>query len=213
MKQKRLVSMIGALVLIISAVVLITGCPQSSGKVGGNSSTLKLLFDESKIECKRSGIVIKSGAEVADGELLIFDAKGIPDGKIAEWTVGTTVKKASPLFYYVKKNDADSSGVIKVKCEVKDAAKFKIIFNGTSIEARKNNVEIMSGAEVNEGDRIHFIIKNPTPNKVAVWAVNNKPASFDIHIASLNYYIKAEDADNEGKLKLHCFAMSVGEMC
>ena len=45
MKQKRLVSMIGALVLIISAVVLITGCPQSSGKVGGNSSTLKVVFD------------------------------------------------------------------------------------------------------------------------------------------------------------------------
>ena len=98
MKQKRLVSVIGALVLIISAVVLITGCPQSSGKIGGNSSTLKLLFDESKIECKRSGIVIKSGVEVADGELLIFDAKGVPDGKIAEWTVGTTVKKHRPYF-------------------------------------------------------------------------------------------------------------------
>ena len=202
MKQKRLVSVIGALVLIISAVVLITGCPQSSGKIGGNSSTLKLLFDESKIECKRSGIVIKSGVEVADGELLIFDAKGVPDGKIAEWTVGTTVKKASPLFYHVKKADADTSGVIKVSYEIKDAAKFKIIFDGTKIEARKSGVEIISGAEINEEDRIYFRIKNPTPNKVAVWNINNKPASFDSNIASLSYRIKAKDADNEGNINI-----------
>lgn len=32
MKQKKLVSMIGALVLIISAVALITGCPQANNK-------------------------------------------------------------------------------------------------------------------------------------------------------------------------------------
>ena len=30
MKQKNIVSMIGALILIIGAVVLITGCPQSN---------------------------------------------------------------------------------------------------------------------------------------------------------------------------------------
>lgn len=32
MKQKRLVSMIGALIIMISAVVLITGCPQPNNK-------------------------------------------------------------------------------------------------------------------------------------------------------------------------------------
>ena len=31
MKQKRIVSMIGALVVILSAVALITGCPQANG--------------------------------------------------------------------------------------------------------------------------------------------------------------------------------------
>ena len=34
MKQKRIVSMIGALVLIISAVVLITGCPKANNNNG-----------------------------------------------------------------------------------------------------------------------------------------------------------------------------------
>lgn len=35
MKQKRLVSMIGALVVIISAVALFTGCPQGNGGISG----------------------------------------------------------------------------------------------------------------------------------------------------------------------------------
>ena len=61
----------------------------------------------------------------------------------------------------------------------------------------KKDIEIISGAEINEGDRIYFRIKNQTPNKVAVWTVNNKQASFDSNIASLSYSIKAKDADSE----------------
>ena len=37
MKQKKLVSMIGALVVIISAIVLITGCSQPNSNNGGNT--------------------------------------------------------------------------------------------------------------------------------------------------------------------------------
>ena len=200
MKQIKKVSLIGALVLIMSAVVLITGCSQANSNK--NNSTLKISFDESKIECKRNDSVIKSGITVADGELLIFSAKNIPDGKIAEWKIGTTVKKASPLFYHVIKADADSSGVITISCEIKDAAKCKIIFDGAKIKATKKGVEIINGAGINEGDRIYFRIKKPTPNKVAVWTVNNKPASFDSNIASLSYRIRAQDADSEGNINV-----------
>ena len=38
MKQKRLVSMIGALVVIISAVALFTGCPQGNGGISGEEN-------------------------------------------------------------------------------------------------------------------------------------------------------------------------------
>ena len=200
MKQIKKVSLIGALVLIMSAVVLMTGCSQANSNK--NNSTLKISFDESKIECKRNDIVIKSGITVADGELLIFSAKNIPDGKIAEWKIGTTVKKASPLFYHVTKADADTSGVITINCEIKDAAKCKIIFDGAKIKATKKGVEIINGAGINEGDRIYFRIKNPTPNKVAVWTVNNKPAAFDSNIASLSYRIRAQDADSEGNINV-----------
>lgn len=37
MKQKKLVSMVGTLVLIISAIVLITGCSQPNSNNGGNT--------------------------------------------------------------------------------------------------------------------------------------------------------------------------------
>ena len=200
MKQIKKVSLIGALVLIMSAVVLITGCSQANSNK--NNSTLKISFDESKIECKRNDSVIKSGITVADGELLIFSAKNIPDGKIAEWKIGTTVKKASPLFYHVTKADADTSSVITISCEIKDAAKCKIIFDGAKIKATKKGVEIINGAEINEGDRIYFRIKKPTPNKVAVWTVNNKPAAFDSNIVSLSYRIRAKDADSNGSITI-----------
>jgi hypothetical protein len=203
MKQRNVVSMLGALVLIISAVVLITGCPPANSNK--NNSTLKISFDEAKIECKRNDLMVKSGIMVTDGELLIFSAKNVPDGKIAEWRIGATVKKASSLFYHVTKADADTSGVITISCEIKDAAKSKIIFDGAKIKATKkgkNDIEISSAAEVNEGDRIYFRIKKPTSNKVAVWTVNNKPASFDSNIASLNYSIKAQDADSEGNINV-----------
>ena len=39
MKQKRIVSMIGALVVILSAVALITGCPQADGNKGKKENT------------------------------------------------------------------------------------------------------------------------------------------------------------------------------
>ena len=209
MKQRKIVSMLGALIVIMSAVVFISGCSQANSNK--NNSTLKISFDELKIECKRNDLMVKSGITVADGELLIFSAKNVPDGKIAEWRIGTTLKKGISLFYHVTKADADTSGVITISCEIKDAAKSKIIFDGAKIKATKkgkkgkkgkNDIEISSAAEVNEGDRIYFRIKKPTPNKVAVWTVNNKAAPFDSNIASLNYSIKAQDADSEGTINI-----------
>ena len=203
MKQRKIVSMLGALIVIMSAVVFISGCSQANSNE--NNSTLKISFDELKIECKRNALMVKSGITVADGELLIVSAKNVPDGKIAEWRIGTTLKKGTSLFYHVTKADADTSGVITISCEIKDAAQCKLIFDGTKIKATKKgkkDIEIISGAEVNEGDRIYFRIKHSTSNKVAVWTVNNKAAPFDSNIASLSYSIKAQDADSEGTINI-----------
>ena len=66
MKQRKIVSMLGALIVIMSAVVFISGCSQANSNE--NNSTLKISFDELKIECKRNDLMVKSGITVADGE-------------------------------------------------------------------------------------------------------------------------------------------------
>ena len=63
MKQKRLVSMIGALVLIISAVALISGCQQANGNQNNTSSDWKPVSNKSdlvgtwKADFSMSGVV------------------------------------------------------------------------------------------------------------------------------------------------------------
>ena len=63
MKQKRLVSVIGALVLIISAVALISGCQQANGNQNNTSSDWRPVSNKSdlvgtwKAEFSMSGVV------------------------------------------------------------------------------------------------------------------------------------------------------------
>ena len=63
MKQKRLVSVIGALVLIISAVALISGCQQANGNQNNTSSDWKPVSNKSdlvgtwKADFSMSGVV------------------------------------------------------------------------------------------------------------------------------------------------------------
>ncbi|WP_444819482.1 hypothetical protein E4N82_06480 [Treponema denticola] len=54
MKQKRSVSMIGALVLIISAVALITGCPQPNG---GTITKNIVEFESTRVKCKNTNSI------------------------------------------------------------------------------------------------------------------------------------------------------------
>ncbi|MGP1577157.1 MAG: hypothetical protein ACTTH7_06695 [Treponema sp.] len=68
MKQKRLVSLIGALVVIISAVVLITGCTQpnsNKGNAGGGNSQKSL----DGILCTNGDYYYFSGGTIYDVEI------------------------------------------------------------------------------------------------------------------------------------------------
>ena len=71
MKQKRLVSVIGALVLIISAVALISGCQQANGNQNNTSSDWRPVLNKSdlvgtwKADFSMSGVVGKKTLYVA----------------------------------------------------------------------------------------------------------------------------------------------------
>ena len=121
MKQKRFVSMIGALVLIISAVVLITGCSQpnsnkgntgnnsgnisnnggNTGNNGGNTGSTDILkkdiieFETASVKCTNTNSYTKvtSGSQIQEKDKLLFEAI-LPTGKVVEhWYINDVKQK------------------------------------------------------------------------------------------------------------------------
>ena len=144
MKQKKIVSLIGALILIISAVVLITGCSQpnsnkentgnNSGNTGnnsgntGNTDIVKkgiIEFDSASVKCqKRSSYPytdVTSGSPIQEKDVLYFEAV-LPSGKIVEnWYINDVKQKYetySSMEYTVKASDI-VGGKLKIRVVIK----------------------------------------------------------------------------------------------
>ena len=109
--------MIGALVLIISAVVLITGCPQPNSNKGntGNTDIVKkdiIEFDSASVKCKNSNSFpyteVTSGSQIQEKDELLFEAI-LPTGKVVEHWYINDVKQEyetdSIMLYTVKAAD------------------------------------------------------------------------------------------------------------
>ena len=108
MKQKKIVSMIGALVLIINAAAIITGCIQT-----GDEQAVNIIeFDFSTIKCQNANSSpytdITSGSQIQENDKLYFEAI-LPAGKVAEnWYVNDVKqedKTDSAMSYTVKAAD------------------------------------------------------------------------------------------------------------
>lgn len=206
MKQKRLVSMIGTLVLIISAVALITGCPQANKGGGGNSVIVEniiIKFDNTKIECSdMQNKDIPNGTTLATGTEVRFKAINIPSGQIVDkWTIGKKIRNAtsSTTWYKISKDDAEGN-TINVSYTLKMPAKLKIVFDGTKVICEKAGSEIETNSEVLEQDWLVFTPKNIAANKVAVWKIKNIERLYEFNY--LWYRIKSSDANNLNEIKL-----------
>ena len=137
MKQRKVVSLIGALVLLISAVVLITGCSQpnsnkgntgnnsgSAGNNGGNTGSTDILkkdiieFDSASVKCTNTNSYTKvtSGSQIQEKDKLLFEAI-LPTGKVVEhWYINDVKQKYqtnSVMVYTVKAADI-ASGTLKI---------------------------------------------------------------------------------------------------
>ena len=137
MKQRKVVSLIGALVLLISAVVLITGCSQpnsnkgntgnnsgSAGNNGGNTGSTDILkkdiieFDSASVKCTNTNSYTKvtSGSQIQEKDKLLFEAI-LPTGKVVEnWYINDVKQKYntdSAMVYKVKASDI-ASGTLKI---------------------------------------------------------------------------------------------------
>ena len=117
MKQKKRVSIIGTLILIISAVALITGCPQPNG---GTITKGIVEFDSTRVTCQNTNSSpytnINTGGTIKEKDELKFEAI-LPAGKIVEnWYINDVkqeYKTDSTMYYTVKASDF-KSGKIKI---------------------------------------------------------------------------------------------------
>ena len=81
MKQRKVVSMIGALVVMISAAVFITGCQQANGGKSGNGDILKkgiIEFDAASVKCQNTKSYtytdVTTGSKIQEKDELKFEA-------------------------------------------------------------------------------------------------------------------------------------------
>ena len=131
MKQKRLVSVISALVLMISTVLVMTGCQNPSGSA---TNTILIKFDNTKIKCSdMQEKDIPNGTTLATGTEVKFKAINIPTGQIIDkWTIGKKIRNAtsSTTWYEILKDDAVGN-TINVSYSLKIPAKLKIVFDAS----------------------------------------------------------------------------------
>ena len=180
MKQKKIVSLIGALILIISAVMLITGCSQpnsnkentgnnsentdnNGGNSGspGNADIVKkyiIEFDTASVKCKNTKSIpftdVTTGSPIQENDKLYFEAI-LPSGKIVEnWYINDAkqeYKTDVEMFYTVKASDI-VGGKLKIKVVFKDAVQGTVEFDTASVKCK--NTKSIPFTDVTTGSPI-----------------------------------------------------------
>lgn len=205
MKQKKIVSMIGALVLIINAAAIITGCIQT-----GDEQAVNIIeFDFSTIKCQNANSSpytdITSGSQIQENDKLYFEAI-LPAGKVAEnWYVNDVKqedKTDSAMSYTVKATDI-VSGKLKVSVTFKEALNGTIEFDSVTIKCQNTNSypykDITNGSTIQKNDALSFEAIVPADKAVGAWYINDKQISENSWL--MLYTVKASDIVG-GKLKI-----------
>ncbi len=197
MKHKKIVSIIGTLILIISAVALITGCPQKT--TAGKSGIME--FDSTRIECTKTNsfpyTTINNGDQIQENDRLLFQAI-LPPGKIVKnWYINDVKQKyqtGSTMLYTVQASDF-VSGKLKVRFDTKDPVQGTIEFDA-SVKCTKTNsypyTDINNGDQIQENDELLFQAIWLSGKIVKNWYINDvkqedKTSSF------MSYTVKASD--------------------
>ena len=146
MKQRKVVSMIGALVVMISAAVFITGCQQANGGKSGNGDILKkgiIEFDAASVKCQNTKSYtytdVTTGSKIQKKDELKFEAI-LPTGKVVEnWYINDAKQKYqtdSVMVYTVKAADIVGNK-LKVSVITKDAVQGTVEFDVASVKCQK----------------------------------------------------------------------------
>ena len=205
-ERERKVSIIGALILIISAVALITGCPQPNG---GTITKNIIEFDSTRVTCQNTNSYpytnINNGDPIKENDELRFEAI-LPAGKIVKnWYINDVKQEYSTdstMYYTVQASDI-AGGRLKVRFDTKDPVQGTIEFDA-SVTCQNTNTDpytnINTGNPVQENDRLLFQAILPTGKIVKNWYINDVKKEY-LTDPIMGYTVKASDFVS-GKLKV-----------
>ena len=206
MKHKKIVSIIGTLILIISAVALITGCPQKT--TTGKSGIIE--FDSTRVTCQNTNSYpytnINTGNPVQENDRLWFQAI-LPPGKIVKnWYINDVKQEYStdPIMGYTVKASDIAGGRLKVRFDTKDPVQGTIEFDSTRVTCENTNsspyTNINTGAPVQESDKLRFEANVPEGKVVENWYINGVKQEYKTD-SWMRYTVQAADIVG-GKLKI-----------
>ena len=217
MKQKKIVSIIGALVLLISAVAVITGCSQVNDVKSVDKSAGIIEFDSAAIKCENtnSSTNVTSGSPIQEKDELRFEAI-LPTGKIVEnWYINDVKQESETsltITYTVKKSDI-VGGKLKISVVFKDAEKETVEFDSASIKCQNTNsypyTDVTSGSQIQIGDRLLCEAILPSGKIVENWYVNDVKQESETSL-TMTYKVKASDIA-DGKLKISVVFKDAGK--
>ena len=205
-KQKKRVSIIGTLILIISAVALITGCLQPNG---GTITKNIVEFDSARVTCTKTNSYpytnINTGDPIKENDELKFKAI-LPAGKIVKnWYINDVKQedKTDSLMSYTVKASDIAGGRLKVRFDTKDPVQKTIEFD-SSVTCQNTNsypyTNINTGAPIQENDKLQFEAILPPGKIVKNWYINDVKKKYETY-SWMSYTVKASDFVS-GKLKV-----------
>jgi|GEM_PF-1367072 lipoprotein len=168
----------------------------------------KLILQKDFIKARREGVEIANGAELSEGDELVFKVEN--DDKIVEnWFINgfkfeSNYEDRREIRFTLKMGQIIKEGnedVIKIDCEVRDAKEIKIEYDTNKI-TKDAYSGVDSGTKVKEGKSVYF--KTKAGIFAERWLINGKDLRrqnwFDS--TSLQYSrVKAKDAiEKDGEL-------------
>ncbi|UTC82311.1 hypothetical protein [Treponema denticola] len=207
MKQKKRVSIIGTLILIISAVALITGCLQPNG---GTITKNIVEFDSARVKCTKTNSYsytdINNGDQIQENDELLFQAIWLSGKIVKNWYINDVKQEdqtRSLMSYTVKASDI-AGGRLKVRFDTKDVVQKPIEFDSTRVTCTKTNTDpytnINNGDPIQENDELLFKAILPEGKIVKNWYINDVKQE-DKTDSTMLYTVKASDIAG-GKLKV-----------
>ena len=213
MKHKKIVSIIGTLILIISAVALVTGCPQPNGGTTTKGTITKntIEFDSTRVTCSKTNsfpyTTINNEDQIQENDELWFKAILLAGKIVKNWYINDVKqedKTDSSMSYTVKASDI-AGGKLKVRFDTKDAVQGTIEFDSTRVKCQNRTpssptTNINNGDQIQESDSLWFTAILPAADKVVEnWYINDKQEHETGKV--MIYKVQAADIVG-GKLKI-----------